>query len=97
MDAQLIDLNNIRSLTEFKRNTAAFLDDLRNSRLPLVLTVNGKAAFVVQDAHAYQSLLNAVERAEAIEGIRRGLDSMQRGEGELAEDVFSKLRAKYDR
>ena len=96
MDTQLIDLNNIHSLTEFKRNTAAFLDDLRSSGLPLVLTINGKAAFVVQEASAYQKLIDAIDQAEAIEGIRRGLSSMKRGEGNSADEVFSELRAKYD-
>ena len=96
MDTQLIDLNNIHSLTEFKRNTAAFLEELRNSGLPLVLTINGKAAFIVQEASAYQKLIDAVDQAEAIEGIRRGLDSMKRGEGSSADEVFSELRAKYD-
>ncbi len=96
MNTQLIDLKNIRSLTDFKRNTAAFLDELRNSGLPLVLTINGKAAFVVQDAAAYQELLDKVEQAEAVEGIRRGLDSMKRGEGKPAGEVFSEIRAKYD-
>jgi hypothetical protein len=37
---------------------------------PLALTINGKAELVVQDAEAYQVLL---DRAEAIEGIQRGL------------------------
>lgn len=96
MGTPLIDLNNIHSLTEFKRNTAAFLEELRSNGLPLVLTINGKAAFVVQEASAYQKLIDAVDQAEAIEGIRRGLDSMQRVEGNPADEVFSKLRAKYE-
>ncbi len=96
MDAQLIDLKNIHSLTEFKRNTAAFLDELRASGLPLVLTINGKAAFVVQDAAAYQELLDKVDQAEAVEGIRHGLDSMKRGEGKPADEALSEIRAKYD-
>lgn len=96
MDTQLIDLKNIHSLTEFKRNTATFLDELRNSGLPLVLTINGKAAFVVQEAGAYQKLLNAIDRSEAIEGIKEGLASMERGEGRPAEDVFADIRTKVD-
>jgi hypothetical protein len=35
-----------------------------------VLTIDGKAELVVQDAEAYQALL---DRVEAIEGIQRGL------------------------
>ena len=67
----MLDLaNDIRSLSDFKRNTVALLDRLRETGGPLVLTVNGKAELVVQDAAAYQALL---DRVETIEGIQRGL------------------------
>jgi prevent-host-death family protein len=43
----------IHSLTEFKRNTTEFLQRLKETKHPLVLTVNGKAELVVQDAESY--------------------------------------------
>ena len=64
----MLDLaNDIRSLSDFKRNTVDLLDRLRKTGHPLVLTINGKAELVVQDAEAYQALL---DRVEAIEGIQ---------------------------
>jgi len=54
----------------------------------MVLTVNGKAELVVQDAASYQKLLEAKDRMEAIEGIRRGLESMKRNGGKPAEKFF---------
>ena len=66
----MLDLaNDIRSLSEFKRNTVDLLGRLRKTGHPLVLTINGKAELVVQDAAAYQALL---DRVEAIEGIQEG-------------------------
>jgi len=50
--------NDIRSPSDFKRNTVELLDRLRKTGHPLVLTINGKAEVVVQDAGAYQTLLN---------------------------------------
>jgi prevent-host-death family protein len=44
----------IQSLTNFRRNSGEFLKQLKKSKRPLVLTVNGKAEAVVQDAEAYQ-------------------------------------------
>ena len=41
-----------------------------------MLTVNGKAEVIVQDAAAYQKLLELVDRLQAIEGIQKGLESM---------------------
>ena len=91
----MIDLSEVRSLTDFKRHAAEFVERLKQTGRPQVLTVNGRAAVVIQDAGAYQKLLDAVERAEAIEGIRRGLDSVARGEDCTLEEVSAELRAKY--
>jgi PHD/YefM family antitoxin component YafN of YafNO toxin-antitoxin module len=46
---------------------------------PVVLTINGKAELVVQDAAAYQKLRQAVEDARVIEGIRQGIEDMLAG------------------
>ena len=53
-----------------------------------MLTVNGKAELVVQDAESYQQLLEAKDRMDAIEGIKRGLQSMKRNAGKPAEEFF---------
>jgi prevent-host-death family protein len=91
----VIDLTDITSLTNFKRHTAEFIERLKQTGRPQVLTINGKAALVVQDAESYQRLLDLIERAEAIEGIRRGLASAARGEGRPVEEVSAELRSKY--
>ena len=89
----MLDLaNDIRSLSDFKRNTVALLDRLRETGSPLVLTVNGKAELVVQDAAAYQALL---DRVETIEGIQRGLQDVKAGRMKPAKQVFDRLRRKH--
>ena len=85
----------IDSLTHFKRNTNEVIEQLKATGQPLVLTVNGKAEIVVQDAASYQAMLDLVDRAEAIAGIKRGLDSLARGEGIPAEEAFKRLRKKH--
>lgn len=69
----------IHSLTDFKKNTPAFLKQLKDTGEPVVLTINGKAELVVQDAASYQKLLDVAEEARVIEGIRRGLEDMRAG------------------
>jgi prevent-host-death family protein len=59
-----IDLRNIHSLTDFKRNANAYVEQLQATQLPLVLTVNGKAAVVVQEAGAFQSLIDRIKSME---------------------------------
>ncbi|MDP8925058.1 MAG: type II toxin-antitoxin system Phd/YefM family antitoxin [Chloroflexota bacterium] len=83
-------------LSDFTRNAAAAIRGLEETGQPEVLTVDGKPAVVVQDVKTYQRLLDALDRAEAIEGIRRGLESAARGEGRPVEEAFAELRAKYD-
>ena len=61
----MIDLREVRSLTEFLRNARDFVLELKEKRSPLVLTVNGRAEVVVQDAASYQELLDRLHRAEA--------------------------------
>jgi prevent-host-death family protein len=85
----------IHSLTDFKRNTNDFVKQMKETHAPVVLTVNGKAELVVQDAKSYQALLERLDRADAIEGIRRGLEQMEQGEGRPAEEVFAAFRAKH--
>jgi prevent-host-death family protein len=92
----MIDLTEgIDSLTNFKRNTSAFLDRLQENGQPVVLTINGKAKLVVQDAASYQQLLELIDRLEAIEGIQRGLDEMKGGKGKPVDQVEKELRKKH--
>jgi prevent-host-death family protein len=63
----------IQSLTTFRRRSGDFMKQIKKSKRPVVLTVNGRAA-VVQDAEAYQRLLDFAARADAREGIRQGME-----------------------
>ncbi len=56
----------IQSLSTFKRNTNEMIDQMKKKGNPLVLTVNGKAEIVVQDAEAYQKLLDKIDRLEKL-------------------------------
>ena len=92
----MVHLDDIHSLTDFQRHAKEHIERLKKTGRPEVLTVNGKAEVVVQDAFAYQKLLDLVDRLEAIEGIQQGLESMQRGEGTPAQEVFTRLRKKHN-
>ena len=81
----------IQSLSIFKRDTAKFVRQMKRTKAPIVLTVNGKAELVVQDADSYQELLEAKDRMEAIEGIKRGLESLKRNAGKPAERFFQEF------
>jgi prevent-host-death family protein len=76
----MLDISkDIHSLSDFKRNTSEFLERMRGSGHPLVLTINGKAELVVQDAASYQKLLARIDEMEALDGIQRGLADVEAG------------------
>jgi len=85
----MIALEDIRSLTDFQRNTKAHLKRLKATGRPEVLTVNGKAELIVQNAAAYEETL------DAIRGIQRGLDAMKSGTGKPAHEALEEIRAKH--
>jgi hypothetical protein len=60
-----------------------------------VLTVNGKAEAVVQDAKAYQHLLDIAAQADAAEGIRQGLEDVEKVRTRRAREVFEEIRAEH--
>ena len=75
----MLDLTrDIQSLTTFRRRSGEFLKQLKKSKRPVVLTVKGKAAAIVQDAAAYQRLLDIAASSDAREGIRQGLEEIGR-------------------
>jgi PHD/YefM family antitoxin component YafN of YafNO toxin-antitoxin module len=58
--AAMIRPEDIGSLTDFARNTKAHLKRLKRTGRPELLTVNGKAEVVIQNASAYQRLIESL-------------------------------------
>jgi len=85
----------IQSLTTFRRRSGDFMKQLKKSKRPVVLTVNGKAAAVVQDAEAYQHLLDIAAHADAEEGIRQGLEDAKKGKTRPAREFFAEFEATH--
>lgn len=69
----------IQPLSTFKRNTSELISQMKDMGSPVVLTVNGKAKVVVQDAVAYQGLLDSIEYLESQLAIQRGLMDVKNG------------------
>ena len=85
----------IQSLTTFCRRSGDFMKQLRKNKRPVVLTVKGKAAAIVQDAEAYQRLLDIAARADAEEGIRQGLEDARKGKVRPAREFFDEFEDRH--
>ena len=92
----MIDITrDIQPLTTFRNNSVKFMQRLKKTRRPIVLTVNGKPEAVLQSAAEYQRLLDVAAQADAREGIRQGLEQLRRGEGRPAAEFFEEMRSKH--
>ncbi|MBE9141468.1 type II toxin-antitoxin system Phd/YefM family antitoxin [Nodosilinea sp. LEGE 07088] len=86
----MIKLENIHPLADFKRNAKAFVDRIKATKAPIVLTVNGKAEVVIQDAVAFQDMQNHIQclkeelRAIKLQALKQdlafGAQQLQQGD-----------------
>lgn len=91
----MLDPREVRSVAEFQRNAKSYVGRLKKKKTPLVLTVNGRAELVVQDAESYQLILDRLDRAETIAALRQGLVEADRGECLPLEVAAKRLRRKH--
>ncbi len=90
----MINLQDIHSLTDFARNTKNFARRLKKTGRPAILTVNGRAEFVVQEASSYQRLLDLAVLTESKQKLDRSLDDLESGRTHDFEKTVAKLKAK---
>lgn len=89
----MIDLANIRSLSDFQRNTKEHLQRLKDTGKPEVLTVNGQAEIVVQSAAAYQKLLELADLADSVKILKERITAADAGKkGIPAEQVLGAIK-----
>jgi len=93
----MIKTQNIHSLTDFQRNTAGHLKRMRETGLPEVLTVKGRAELVVQTAEAYQHLIDRLELHESAAAITRGLQDIEAGHFSTVDEFDQRMKAKLSK
>jgi prevent-host-death family protein len=92
----MLDISrDIQSLSNFKRNTSGLIEQMKQTEQPIVLTVNGKAEVVVQDAKSYQQLLNRIEELESIVGIEQGLADVKSGQTRPIIEFVQEMQQKH--
>jgi len=70
-----IDLEeDIRPLSEFRANTAAFIRSLKSTRRPVLLTQRGQSAAVLMDVGEYQRLIDELDLIRELQAADREID-----------------------
>ncbi len=84
------------SLIDFQENAGKHISQMKETRHPLMLTVDGQVEAIVLDPKSYGQIIETIEYLETVEGINRGLESMRDGHGVPAEQVLAELRQKLN-
>ena len=65
----------IKPLSEFRANSAAFIQQVQESKRPIVITQHGKSAAVLLDVGEYEALLQRLELLEDVQAGERQIDA----------------------
>ena len=93
--AFMIDVRDIHPFTDFLRHAKSHTKRLKKSGRPSLLTINGQAEIVVQDAKSYQLLLEQLAQLDDYKAVQNGLADMQAGRGQTIAAAFDALDKKY--
>jgi hypothetical protein len=91
----MLDTARVRPLTDFLRNHRTRVAELKESGEPEILTVNGKAELIIQDAESYQAMVDRLREMETVAAIQEGIESARRGELKPATQVLAEMKARY--
>jgi len=78
----------IRPLSDFRANVAAYLEEIKSSKRPIVITQHGKSSAVVMDVGEYEELM---ERIEVLSDIQLAETQIQNGQGMQHDDAKRKI------
>jgi len=87
---------NADTLNNFTTNPIPFLEKLRQSGEPLLLTVNGQAEVVVQDAVSYQRFLDSLNHLETLAAVKEGLQDVAAGRTRPMREALKELARKHN-
>ena len=91
---KILPTEDIRSLSDFRSNVSSFVNQVRQTKRPMVLTQHGRSAAVLLDVGAYEAL---VERAELLEDIRVAEEEIKAGKGIPHSKIKEELMARFKR
>ncbi len=88
----MLQPSDIHPLTDFKRESTRFIEELETKHRPMVLTVDGRPKAVLVDLVTFERMSELVARLETIEGIRRGLEDLKEGRTMSIDSFAASLR-----
>ena len=84
----------IQPVTEFRANAAQFIEQVRETGEPVILTQHGRSAAVLLDVDAYEAMMDELD---LLRDVRRAEDQVAAGKALSHAAVSKKLRARLAR
>ena len=84
----------IQPVTEFRANAAQFIEQVRETGEPVIITQHGRSAAVLLDVDAYEAMMDELE---LLRDVRQAEDQVAAGKGLSHAAVAKKLRARLAR
>jgi PHD/YefM family antitoxin component YafN of YafNO toxin-antitoxin module len=88
----MFTMDAIHPVSDFSRKPAEYIKRLKETGEPEILTINGKAELIIQDARAYEKMTGLLETLEKIATSAKEHDE---GKGTPVEDFFNEFEKKY--
>jgi PHD/YefM family antitoxin component YafN of YafNO toxin-antitoxin module len=87
-------VEDIKPLSTFKQKAAEIIAHIKETGQPTVITINGNAEVVIQDAQAYQEMLDKIEYLDNVRKIQRGLDEVKANKAVSYKKAFANFKQK---
>lgn len=84
----------IKPVSEFRANAAELIEQVKNSRRPLVLTQRGHSAAVVLDVAEYERM---VEEIDLLSDVRTAIQQVDAGQAISNRSAKAELRRRFSR
>ena len=78
----------IQPLSEFRANVTSFIDKVRQTKRPMVITQHGKSAAILMDVSEYEALML---RIELLTDIQIAENQISEGHGVNHEDAKTQI------
>lgn len=85
-----------KPLNEFGEHSIEWMEQVRQTRRPLMLTADNEPSIVLQDAASYRELVERLEALEMIHDVHVGIDDLAAGRTVPMEEALEQLRTEFD-
>lgn len=85
--------NDIQPVTYMKSHAANLLQQVNETRRPVVITQNGQARAVLQDTTSFENMRNTIALLKL---MVQGEEDIRAGRCDSQENVFARIKARLD-